>query len=93
MQDCKIIKSDLKIIKSNDDLVLVYGHFTTIHPGHIRYLENAAKKGKKLIIALRGDEKINGKNRFIFSQEERGKSLAAFIDSRLYNFFKRREFC
>ena len=77
MQDCKIIKSDLKIIKSNDDLVLVYGHFTTIHPGHIRYLENAAKKGEKLIIALRGDEKINGKNRFIFSQEERGKSLAA----------------
>ena len=26
--------------------VLAYGHFTTIHPGHIRYLRHARKIGR-----------------------------------------------
>ena len=77
MQNCKIIKQNLEVLENHNDLVLVYGHFTTIHPGHIRYLENAAKKGNKLIIALKQDEKIKGKSRYVFSQEERGNSLAA----------------
>ena len=39
--------------------VLVFGHFTTIHTGHIRYLKNAGKKGEQLIVALIGDNTEN----------------------------------
>ena len=38
---------------------LAYGHFTTIHAGHIRYLKHAKALGNKLIIALAGDEIVN----------------------------------
>ena len=50
----KLIK--LKDINaSHKGFVLTYGHFTTIHAGHIRYLKYAKSKGKKLIISLLGD--------------------------------------
>ena len=32
--------------------VLTYGHFSTIHPGHIRYLKHASKQGDRLVVAL-----------------------------------------
>ena len=36
--------------------VLAYGHFTTIHPGHIRYLRSHARDlGSDLVVALEGD--------------------------------------
>ena len=38
-------------IKEIENCVLTYGHFSTIHPGHIRYLKYAKKKAKKLVIA------------------------------------------
>ena len=52
--------------------VLAYGHFNTIHPGHIRYLRNARSLGENLVIALIGD----GKNRYTFTQQERAESLS-----------------
>ncbi len=36
--------------------VLAYGHFSSIHPGHIRYLKHAAEQGTPLIVALMGDD-------------------------------------
>ena len=64
--------------------VLVYGHFSTIHPGHIRYLRNASKKAEKLIVALigDGDETIN----YQFSQMERAEGLSSMemISLKLY---------
>lgn len=52
--------------------VLTYGHFSTIHPGHIRYLKHAKGLGEKLVIALIGDieEKF-----FPFTQSERAEAL------------------
>ena len=52
--------------------ILAYGHFSTIHPGHIRYLKHAKSLGEKLVIALIGDleEKY-----FPFNQAERGEAL------------------
>ena len=38
-----------------DGCTLVYGHFSTIHPGHIRYLRYAHGLGEKLVVALIGD--------------------------------------
>ena len=50
--------------------ILVYGHFCTIHPGHIRYLRNAQAMGDVLLVALMGDKN----NKFPFNQEERKRS-------------------
>ena len=52
--------------------VLTYGHFTTIHPGHIRYLRHARGLGEQLIVALIGD----GETKFAFQQEERAEALS-----------------
>ena len=56
--------------------VLTYGHFNSIHPGHIRFLEYAKTKGKNITVALIGDSIRDGKKRFMFSQIERAKSLS-----------------
>ena len=40
---------------THEEIALAYGHFSSIHPGHIRYLQNAKSFGNKLVIALRGD--------------------------------------
>ena len=53
--------------------VLTYGHFSTIHPGHIRYLRHARGLGEKLVVALIGDA---GEIDYPFSQEERSEALS-----------------
>ena len=53
---------------------MTYGHFSTIHPGHIRYLKNARNRGNKLYLALIGDE---NSNKIIFSQSERAQCFRA----------------
>ena len=36
-------------------IVLGYGHFSAIHPGHIRYLKEAKELGDTLIVAIKPD--------------------------------------
>tara|TARA_Y100001968_G_C19429520_1_gene756209 strand:+ start:1092 stop:2588 length:1497 start_codon:yes stop_codon:yes gene_type:complete len=59
--------------------VLTYGHFNSIHPGHIRYLRFARALGNSLIVALIGDQ---GLTNFQFNQKERadGLSLLGILD-------------
>ena len=52
--------------------VLAYGHFNTVHPGHIRYLVSCPWTGEKLVVALIGD----GKTRYPFRQQERAEALS-----------------
>lgn len=52
--------------------VLAYGHFTTIHPGHIRYLRHARGLGDQLVVALIGD----GQTSYAFPQQERAEALS-----------------
>ena len=52
--------------------MLTYGHFNTIHPGHIRYLRNARTLGEKLVVALIGD----ASDAFQFNQQERAEALS-----------------
>ena len=33
-------------LKEYEGCVLAYGHFSTIHPGHLRFLRYAKEKGK-----------------------------------------------
>ena len=64
----------------SDECVLAYGHFSSIHPGHIRYLKHAAAQGAPLIVALIGDnqdgERINGNGLpFRYPQIDRAEGL------------------
>lgn len=54
--------------------VLAYGHFNSIHPGHIRYLQNAKSQGETLVVALLPDK--SNDNAYEFSQHERAESLS-----------------
>ena len=75
----KIVKNPISdedhtfISKNYKNIVIVYGHFSSIHPGYIRYLKNAQTYGTNLIIALKGDEDIDVK--YPFSINERTESL------------------
>ena len=59
-------------VASWNHCVLAYGHFSTIHPGHIRYLRHARSLGDKLVVALIGDDK----NTYAFRQQERTEALS-----------------
>jgi rfaE bifunctional protein kinase chain/domain len=56
--------------------VLAYGHFTTIHPGHIRYLRQARSLGSTLAVALVGDGPADQPSPYPFRQEERAEALS-----------------
>ncbi|QNI95441.1 cytidyltransferase-like domain protein [Synechococcus sp. A15-127] len=62
----------LKDAATFEGCVLAYGHFNTIHPGHIRYLRHARGLGEQLVVALIGD----GRNRYAFKQQERAEALS-----------------
>ena len=61
-------------VKESNESIMVYGHFSTIHPGHIRYLKYAKELGEKLVISLLGDS-IQDIEGFNYSQEERAEAL------------------
>jgi len=56
--------------------VLAYGHFTTIHPGHIRYLRHARSLGASLAVALVGDGPPDQPSPYPFRQPERAEALS-----------------
>ena len=55
--------------------VLAYGHFTTIHPGHIRYLRHARSLGDKFAVVLVGDGESE-QSPYLFSQGDRAEALS-----------------
>ena len=71
-----------KIINFNEikslpkEAAIAYGHFTTIHTGHIRYLRHAKKIGKELIVALLGDQDIKSGSNFAFKENDRAEALS-----------------
>ena len=57
--------------------MLCYGHFNIIHPGHIRYLEQAKTMGERLIVAVQGDQMLtHSGNPHHFPAQERALGLA-----------------
>ena len=68
--------SHVSMIPSVEESVLAYGHFDTIHAGHIRYLKHAKTLGKVLFVALRCDPDPKIKI-FNFNQFERAEALSA----------------
>ena len=60
-------------------IVLVGGCFDLIHPGHIRFLNNAKKLGDFLVVILESDQSvIKSKNTLIQTQKERKLILSNF---------------
>ncbi|MGC8479210.1 MAG: adenylyltransferase/cytidyltransferase family protein [Candidatus Micrarchaeia archaeon] len=60
-------------------LVLTFGSFDLLHPGHLSYLESARKHGDKLLVVISRDESIKvikGKTP-LFNERDRLKMLKA----------------
>ena len=59
-------------------IVLCYGHFNVIHPGHLRFLQQAKNSGDILFAAVVSDEIFNPTNQqFKYSESDRCASVAA----------------
>ncbi len=59
-------------------IVLCHGCFDIVHPGHIRYLQFAARQGDVLVVSITGDASISkGDQRPYIPQELRAENLAA----------------
>ncbi len=61
-------------------IVFTNGVFDLLHPGHVRYLQEARALGDLLIVGLNGDESVRrnkGETRPITPQHERAELLAA----------------
>ena len=61
-------------------LVLTNGCFDLLHPGHIRYLQQARALGDALLVALNGDASVRalkGPTRPINNEADRAEVLAA----------------
>ncbi len=72
--------SDLKaknIRNKVKNAAICFGHFNTIHPGHIRYFRTARAYCSPLVVALEGDAQLSTseQGRF-FSEEDRAQSVA-----------------
>ena len=52
----ELTNEDINILSNS---TVVYGHFNTIHAGHLRYLKKAKSLAQKLVIALKGDFEKN----------------------------------
>ena len=74
----------LMMVISKEKTVVVYGHFTSIHAGHIRYLKHAKEKGNNLILCLSGDG--TAKNKYRYNQKLRAEAirLLGIVDRILY---------
>jgi len=60
------------VMDSGIRTVMCFGHFSTIHSGHIRYLKFARSLGVEVWVALRGD---TGDERYEFTQPERKEAI------------------
>jgi D-beta-D-heptose 7-phosphate kinase/D-beta-D-heptose 1-phosphate adenosyltransferase len=61
-------------------VVFTNGCFDLIHPGHVRYLQEARRLGDTLIVALNSDRSVRelkGDKRPILDQDERAEVMAA----------------
>ncbi len=66
--------------EAGQKVVLTNGCFDLLHPGHVRYLEEARSLGDVLIVALNSDRSVRelkGPRRPILNQDERAEVISA----------------
>lgn len=67
-----------KLKLKNKKIVQCHGCFDLIHPGHIRHLASAKKKGDVLVATVTADKYVNkGPGRPIFNEQLRAEVLAS----------------
>jgi rfaE bifunctional protein nucleotidyltransferase chain/domain len=62
-------------------VVLANGCFDLIHAGHVRYIEDARRRGDVLVVAINSDasvRRLKGRGRPVLPARERAEILAAF---------------
>jgi D-beta-D-heptose 7-phosphate kinase/D-beta-D-heptose 1-phosphate adenosyltransferase len=62
------------------DVVFTNGVFDLLHPGHVRYLQEARREGDALVVGINSDRSvraIKGRDRPLTPQDERAEVLAA----------------
>ncbi len=77
-QEVKSILDRLK--REGKKIVFTNGCFDLLHPGHVRFLEKARRKGDLLVVALNSDSSvkaIKSRDRPIFSEKERCELVSA----------------
>jgi rfaE bifunctional protein nucleotidyltransferase chain/domain len=65
---------------SNRTLVFTNGVFDLLHPGHVRYLQDARREGDVLLVAVNSDRSVRatkGPTRPLNTEHERAEVLAA----------------
>jgi len=81
-----IVKAeDLKWLTFNLDTIICAGWFDMFHVGHLRFLKEAKKYGKNLIVVVMNDQDgkyLKGDNRPIISQDDRAEIINSlkFVD-------------
>ena len=69
-----------KLRRQNKQVVFTNGCFDLLHPGHVRYLQQARALGDSLIVALNSDSSVRelkGPKRPILDENERAEVMAA----------------
>ena len=76
----ELIRERERIGREGKRLVFTNGCFDLLHPGHVRYLDQARRLGDALVVALNSDQSvraIKGEGRPILSESERAEVMAA----------------
>lgn len=76
----KAVELAKRVHEQGKSIVLAGGCFDILHIGHVKFLQEAKKRGDFLFVLLESDEtirKIKGEGRPINLQEDRAKVLAA----------------
>jgi rfaE bifunctional protein kinase chain/domain len=79
----KIIYFQDDFAPAKNQIALCYGHFTSIHPGHIRYLEYAKSTGLPLWVAVKGNGEFVDrveKNRYSILDRCEGVAALHLVD-------------
>ncbi len=86
LKDCASLKIILNKYKSkNKTIVFTNGCFDILHPGHIKVLREAKKRGDILVVAINSDtsiKKIKDKKRPILNEKARKEIISSieFVD-------------
>ena len=54
-------------------VAMAQGTFDVLHPGHVKYLEESAKKGDELVVVIARDSRVKERKNLAFNEEERRK--------------------
>jgi D-beta-D-heptose 7-phosphate kinase/D-beta-D-heptose 1-phosphate adenosyltransferase len=76
----ELVQERQRLRAASRQVVFTNGCFDLMHPGHVRYLQQARALGDALIVALNSDasvRELKGKTRPILTERERAEVMAA----------------